>query len=43
MKCKKCENKIEEIFLGKILGTYLSRGKDKKVICSNCQRKAPVA
>lgn len=34
MKCSICNEKIEEIFLGKIKGTYIK----KKPVCSNCQR-----
>lgn len=34
MKCSICNNKIEELFLGKIKGTYI----DKKPVCDNCQK-----
>ena len=39
VKCEKCNNKIEELFLGKIKGTYIKEGKKLKAICSNCQKK----
>ena len=35
MKCSKCNEKIEETFLGKIKGTY----EKKKPVCSKCQKK----
>ncbi len=34
MKCSICNNKIEELFLGKIKGTYIG----KKPVCDNCQK-----
>jgi len=34
-KCEICKNKIEETFLEKISGTYIS----KKAVCSGCQKK----
>ena len=37
MKCYSCGNRIEEIFLGKIKGTYIG----KKVVCSQCQKLTP--
>lgn len=40
MKCSMCNEKIEETFLGKILGTYIKDGKGKKqAVCSACQKK----
>jgi len=40
MKCSICKEKIEETFLGKILGGYVKDAKGKKhAICSGCQRK----
>ena len=40
MKCEICGKKIEEIFLKKILGTYLKDDKGKKhLICFECQKK----
>lgn len=40
MKCETCKKKIGEIFLKKILGTYIKDKKGKKhVICSDCQKK----
>jgi len=39
MKCESCNQKIEEIFLNKILGTVVKDEKGKKhYICSECQR-----
>ena len=34
MKCAICGEKVEEIFLGKIKGTYVG----KKVVCRECQK-----
>ncbi len=34
-KCILCKAKIEETFLGKIMGTFVK----KKVVCSSCQAK----
>ena len=39
MKCDLCKQKVEETFLGKVKGTYLTKGKKKKVICQPCQKK----
>lgn len=39
VKCIKCNEKIEELFLGKISGTYFKEGKKLTAICSNCQKK----
>ncbi len=39
VKCENCNEKVEELFLGKISGTYLRKGKKLKAFCSNCQRK----
>ena len=39
VKCDVCGEKIENLFLGKIAGTYLRKGKKLKAVCSNCQRK----
>ncbi|MBI1972528.1 hypothetical protein HYS50_00825 [Candidatus Woesearchaeota archaeon] len=39
MKCASCGEKIEEIFLEKIKGTYLVKGKNKVVVCAVCQQK----
>lgn len=39
MKCEICKEKIEEIFLGKIIGTVIKDDKGKKHhVCSNCQK-----
>jgi hypothetical protein len=35
MKCSICNEKIEETFLGKIIGTYVK----KKPVCDKCQKK----
>jgi len=34
-KCALCKAKIQETFLGKILGTFVN----KKPVCSACQQK----
>lgn len=39
LKCAVCGEKIEANFLGKIFGTYVGRGKGKKAVCNNCQKK----
>lgn len=39
VKCVVCKNKIEETFLGKIKGTYIGKGKNKKAVCFDCQKK----
>jgi len=40
MKCDICKNKIEEIFLEKMLGTYVKDAKGKKhLVCPECQKK----
>ena len=38
-KCEICGEKIENLFLGKINGTYVKVDKKLKTVCSNCQRK----
>ena len=38
VKCDICGKKIENLFLGKIDGTYIKKGEKLKTICSNCQR-----
>jgi hypothetical protein len=39
MKCDICGKKVEEIFLGKILGSHVKNAKGKKkVVCQNCQK-----
>ena len=38
-KCDICGGKVEELFLGKINGTFIKKDKKKKVVCSDCQRK----
>jgi len=39
MKCEICKAKIEELFLGKIIGTYLKDEKGKlHTICRDCQK-----
>ena len=35
VKCAICKGKVEELFLGKIKGSYVK----KKVVCSKCQSK----
>tara|TARA_Y100000310_G_scaffold266563_1_gene278097 strand:- start:280 stop:435 length:156 start_codon:yes stop_codon:yes gene_type:complete len=40
MKCKICKKNVEELFLKKIMGTYIKDGKGKKhVVCSKCQEE----
>jgi len=42
MKCEICNNKVEETFLKKILGTVIKDSKGKKhFICPECQKKYP--
>ena len=38
-KCDLCGNKIDTIFLNKIVGTYIKVNKKNKVICDECQSK----
>jgi len=39
MKCEICKATIPELFLQKVVGTYVKDAKGKKhIICSNCQR-----
>jgi len=39
MKCEICKATIPEIFLKKVVGTYVKDAKGKKhLVCSNCQR-----
>ncbi len=42
MKCDVCKNTVEELFLGKIKGTYIGNGKKKKIVCGNCQKKSTI-
>lgn len=39
VKCDICGEKIENLFLGKISGTYIKKDRKKEMVCSNCQRK----
>ncbi|MBU0666730.1 MAG: hypothetical protein ABIC91_07755 [Nanoarchaeota archaeon] len=40
MKCDLCGKKIEQTFLGKILGSYVKNKKGKKhAVCPDCQKK----
>jgi len=39
MKCEICKEKIEEIFLGKLVGGYVKDKGKKHAICSECQKK----
>ena len=40
MKCSICGKKIEEIFLKKVIGTYIKDKKGKKhIVCANCQKE----
>ena len=39
MKCDICGKKVEEMFLGKVLGTYIKDEKGKKhIVCFECQK-----
>ncbi len=38
-KCDICGDKINELFLGKIEGTYIKKKGKKKSVCRNCQIK----
>jgi hypothetical protein len=37
-KCDLCKSQIEETFLDKIKGTYITVKGKKKTICNNCQK-----
>ncbi len=39
MKCSLCKKEVETTFLGKIKGTYMNINGEKKIICSECQKK----
>ncbi|MBS3150778.1 hypothetical protein J4443_00150 [Candidatus Woesearchaeota archaeon] len=39
MKCDLCGDEIGEGFLGKIKGAYVKINEERKVVCSECQRK----
>ena len=39
VKCDICGDKAENLFLGKIKGTYIQKDKKLKAVCSGCQRK----
>lgn len=39
MKCDICNQKIEETFLNKILGTMVKKEGKKHYICSMCQKR----
>ena len=39
MKCDLCKEKVETLFLEKIKGTYIGKGKKKKVVCQRCQKQ----
>ena len=38
MKCDICKAKVEYTFLKKPLGTYIGSGKNKKFVCTKCQK-----
>ena len=42
MKCEVCGEKVEQTFLEKIRGTYITKGKKRIPICINCQKKIPM-
>lgn len=37
VKCESCGKRMEEVFLGKIAGTYFREDGKKKAVCSACQ------
>ena len=40
VKCDICGNKIEELFLKKIKGTYIKDNNGKqRIVCFDCQKK----
>jgi len=40
MKCEICKKKVQETFLGKIIGTIVKDKKGRKhCVCSGCQKK----
>lgn len=40
MKCEICKKTINQIFLKKIVGTYIKDAKGKKhTVCAECQKK----
>tara|TARA_Y100000034_G_scaffold100250_1_gene123477 strand:+ start:991 stop:1140 length:150 start_codon:yes stop_codon:yes gene_type:complete len=38
VKCDICKKSVEETFLKKLKGTFIGKGKKKKVVCSECQK-----
>lgn len=39
-KCELCKQAIAQIFLGKLVGTYVKDAKGKKhTVCRNCQKQ----
>ncbi|MBS3133654.1 hypothetical protein J4214_00300 [Candidatus Woesearchaeota archaeon] len=38
-KCDLCGNKLDMIFLNKIMGTYVKVNRKTRTVCSNCQSK----
>lgn len=39
MKCEICGKKVQEIFLGKIVGSYYyNKSGKKKLVCNECQK-----
>jgi len=42
VKCELCKKTIDETFLGKLIGTYITEGKKKKAVCRECQRDTPL-
>jgi len=39
LKCDACGREVETTFLGKIKGTYVGKGRNRKIYCSMCQKK----
>ena len=38
-KCTLCKEKIQTTFLNKIQGTFIGPKKNRKTVCSQCQKK----
>ncbi|MFT4250222.1 MAG: hypothetical protein ACMXYD_02570 [Candidatus Woesearchaeota archaeon] len=38
MKCSSCKQKIQETFLGKLVGTYVKKSGKLVAVCDECQR-----
>ena len=38
-KCDICKEKVDNLFLGKVDGTYIKKDGKKHLVCSSCQKK----